>query len=77
MAMDAGGNPVSPANGQEANSNTNSNNRGNNKNTNSQQSGKVTRKIKGQKEIVIEVAALKGKGYPAPIDDQAVKKAKQ
>jgi lipoprotein-anchoring transpeptidase ErfK/SrfK len=27
--------------------------------------GKVTRTIKGKKEIVIEIAALKGKGYPA------------
>ena len=28
-------------------------------------SGKVTRNFKGKKEIVIEIAALKGKGYPA------------
>ena len=28
---------------------------------------KVTRTVKGKKEIVIEVAALKGKGYPAPV----------
>jgi lipoprotein-anchoring transpeptidase ErfK/SrfK len=27
----------------------------------------VTRTVKGKKEIVIEVAALKGKGYPAPV----------
>ena len=27
-------------------------------------SGRVTRTVKGQKEIVIEIAALKGKGYP-------------
>jgi lipoprotein-anchoring transpeptidase ErfK/SrfK len=31
-------------------------------------SGKVTSTIKGRKEIVIEIAALKGKGYPAPVD---------
>jgi len=31
------------------------------------ESNKVTRTIKGQKEIVIELAALKGKGYPAPV----------
>jgi hypothetical protein len=31
-------------------------------------SGKVTRTIKGSKEAVIEIAALKGKGYPAPVD---------
>jgi lipoprotein-anchoring transpeptidase ErfK/SrfK len=29
--------------------------------------GKVTRAVKGKKEIVIEIAALKGKGYPAPV----------
>ncbi len=29
--------------------------------------GKVTRTIKGSKEVVIEIAALKGKGYPAPV----------
>lgn len=28
----------------------------------------VTRAVKGKKEIVIEIAALKGKGYPAPVD---------
>jgi hypothetical protein len=31
-------------------------------------SGKVTRTIKGSKEVVIEIAALKGKGYPAPVN---------
>jgi lipoprotein-anchoring transpeptidase ErfK/SrfK len=30
--------------------------------------GKVTRTIKGTKEVVVEIAALAGKGYPAPID---------
>jgi lipoprotein-anchoring transpeptidase ErfK/SrfK len=30
-------------------------------------SEKVTRRIKGEKEIVIEIAALAGKGYPAPV----------
>ncbi|HYJ45487.1 MAG TPA: L,D-transpeptidase family protein [Pyrinomonadaceae bacterium] len=29
-------------------------------------SGKVTRAVKGRKEVVVEIAALKGKGYPAP-----------
>ncbi|HEY0006363.1 MAG TPA: L,D-transpeptidase [Pyrinomonadaceae bacterium] len=29
---------------------------------------KVTRTVKGQKEIVLEIAALQGKGYPAPVD---------
>lgn len=30
--------------------------------------GVVTRTIKGQKEVVVEIAALEGKGYPAPVD---------
>ena len=32
------------------------------------ESAHVTRTIKGQKEIVIDIAALKGKGYPAPVN---------
>ncbi|HEX8476392.1 MAG TPA: L,D-transpeptidase [Pyrinomonadaceae bacterium] len=40
----------------------------NSKNANSNTGGeRVTRNIKGQKEIVIEIAALRGKGYPAPV----------
>ncbi len=30
--------------------------------------GKVTRAVKGKKEIVIEISALKGKGYPAAVE---------
>jgi len=30
-------------------------------------SGKVTRRIKGEKEMAIEIAALAGKGYSAPV----------
>lgn len=30
-------------------------------------SSKVTRNVKGAKEVVIEIPALKGKGYPAPV----------
>jgi hypothetical protein len=29
---------------------------------------KTPRAVKNQKEIAIEIAALKGKGYPAPVD---------
>ncbi len=73
MAIDATGNPVEAnvnAN-VNANSNTNSNsnantNKSNTKNANSQDSG-VTRTIKGRKEISFDIAALKGKGYPAAI----------
>lgn len=39
--------------------------------------GKVTRNFKGKKEIIIEVAALKGKGYPAmAVRDAGTRKAK-
>jgi hypothetical protein len=31
------------------------------------ESGKVTRTMKGAKEVVITIAALKDKGYPAPV----------
>lgn len=31
--------------------------------------GRLTRTIKGQKEAVVEIAALAGKGYPAPVED--------
>lgn len=31
------------------------------------ESGKVTRAVKGAKEVVIAIAALQGKGYPAPV----------
>ena len=31
-------------------------------------SGKVTRTIRGDKAVVVEIAALVGKGYPAPVD---------
>jgi lipoprotein-anchoring transpeptidase ErfK/SrfK len=33
-----------------------------------EKSGRVTYSVKGQKEIVVEVAALSGKGYPAPVN---------
>ncbi|HZG53534.1 MAG TPA: L,D-transpeptidase [Pyrinomonadaceae bacterium] len=78
MARDAKGNPAdgapdasasaSPeANNKNANSNANGNaNKNANKKTDAE-NAKVTRTVKGQKEIVIELAALRGKGYPAPV----------
>ena len=30
--------------------------------------GRVTYTVKGEKQVVIEIAALKGKGYPAPVN---------
>ena len=66
MAYDATGDKVEP----NANMNSNSNSTGKNapanqKNANSD--GKVTRNIKGQKEVSFELAELKGKGYPAAV----------
>jgi lipoprotein-anchoring transpeptidase ErfK/SrfK len=62
MAVDAGGAPV------DGNVNSNSSNASSANKNASSQSDKVTRNIKGEKEIVVEIAALKGKGYPAPVD---------
>ena len=53
MSIPADGKPDTAAN---SNSNRNSN------------SGKVTRNVKGKKEIVVPVAALAGKGYPTAVD---------
>ncbi len=45
--------------------------------TKARTSGRVTRNFKGKKEIVIEIAALKGKGYPAmAVSGSATPKAK-
>lgn len=38
-----------------------------NSNSANRKSKKVTRNIKGKKEIVVEIPALAGKGYPAPV----------
>jgi hypothetical protein len=61
MSRDATGKPATGA------SNDNSNT-AKNGGKNSNASGKVTSTIKGQKEIVINIAALAGKGYPAPVN---------
>jgi lipoprotein-anchoring transpeptidase ErfK/SrfK len=57
--MNGNSNAASPKNGDK-NKNANGNVRAD--------KGKVTRAVNGRKEIVIEVASLKGKGYPAPVD---------
>lgn len=56
MAFDAQGNPVSE------------NDPNRDKQANANKSGKVTRVIKGKKEIVIQLPQLAGKGYPAPVN---------
>jgi len=35
--------------------------------------GQVTRSVVGQREIVVRIAALKGKGYPLPVDNNSGK----
>ena len=55
MARDAHGNPI------EATPTPS-------KSKKKKESGSVTYTIKGEKQIVIEVAALSGKGYPAPVN---------
>ena len=52
--------------------NTNSSNA--NKKEDKNESSKVTRNIKGQKEIVIVLPQLNGKGYPLPVNLSAVTK---
>ena len=64
-----------PANGDNsnaknanANSNTNTNARNTNTRRSNQPAERVTRTVKGQKEITIDIAALQGKGYPVPVN---------
>ena len=52
MAIDAHGQPVDEGDSNKKPSN----------------SAKVTKTMKGAKEVVVDVAALKGKGYPAPVN---------
>jgi lipoprotein-anchoring transpeptidase ErfK/SrfK len=61
MARDAQGNPTD---GQPAASPSPTPGKGVNKNANVRE----TKTIKGQKEVVIDIAALRGKGYPAPVN---------
>jgi lipoprotein-anchoring transpeptidase ErfK/SrfK len=61
MARDAQGNP---ADGQPSASPTPTPGKGANKNANVRE----TKTVKGQKEVVIDIAALRGKGYPAPVN---------
>lgn len=61
MARDAQGNP---ADGQPAASPSPTPGKAANKNADVRE----TKTIKGQKEVVIDIAALRGKGYPAPVN---------
>ena len=55
MAVDAQGEKVEEPTNSDSNSNKNN-------------SAKVTRNIKGDKSVTVEIAALRGKGYPAPVN---------
>ncbi len=77
MALDATGQPMDGSNmGSNSNSNSNSNTNGNsnqknagNSKTNENSKGEaVTRNVKGKKELSFDIAELKGKGYPAPVN---------
>lgn len=77
MARDAIGNPAdgqpsaSPGASMNTNASANTNkNASGSKNANAGDE-KVTRTIKGRKEVVIQLAALAGKGYPAPVGTDA------
>jgi lipoprotein-anchoring transpeptidase ErfK/SrfK len=66
MARDAKGNPADGTPDASPSATPEANNKNANKKADAE-GGKVTRTVKGQKEIVIELAALRGKGYPAPV----------
>ena len=70
MAINASGNPVEGNGGSNsnfANSNITNTNNLNSKNNSNTKDASVTRNIKGKKEISFDIAALKGKGYPAAL----------
>ncbi len=74
MAHDAQGKLAGGTDNKNANTkndNAKNDNTAASKNSNkpdAKESARVTRTVKGKKEIVIELAALKGKGYPAPVN---------
>ncbi|HEY8561456.1 MAG TPA: L,D-transpeptidase [Pyrinomonadaceae bacterium] len=68
MAFDASGNPVDQNVTANANANANANsNKDKNKNSNANDD-RVTKNIKGKKEVSFQLAELQGKGYPAPVN---------
>ncbi len=66
MAVDAQGSPVETD--TNANSNMASSNSAKVGKAANSGDGKVTRKIKGKKELVFDLAELRGKGYPAAVN---------
>lgn len=68
MAIDALGNPVEMNMNSNTNINSNSKNDKNKPANVNTKDGSVTRTIKGKKEVTFQLAELKGKGYPAPVN---------
>lgn len=72
MALDATGDAVDPNAGNNAkgNSNQNSNQKDstNSKPGDKPKQPKITSTVKGKKEVSFDIAELKGKGYPAPVN---------
>ncbi|MCA1633890.1 MAG: L,D-transpeptidase [Acidobacteria bacterium] len=67
MARDAKGNPTDGAPAATPTPAKNANEKAGKK-PDKKDGDRVTRTVKGQKEVVIEIAALRGKGYPAPVN---------
>ncbi|HEY9286277.1 MAG TPA: L,D-transpeptidase, partial [Pyrinomonadaceae bacterium] len=66
-ANDNNANNANAKNANAKNANANAKNT-NTRRASSQPAERVTRTVKGQKEITIDIAALQGKGYPAPVN---------
>ncbi len=77
MARDAEGNAADPSTAAQPLSQSNGNSAAQKSNQNSNAKVKETKTVKGQKEVVIELAALRGKGYPAPVDLNTGAKSKK
>lgn len=60
---------TSNKNSDTQNKSANTSKKGESSSNSNANGGHVTRNVKGQKEIVVEIEALKGKGYPAPVGD--------
>jgi type II secretory pathway pseudopilin PulG len=65
MARDAQGNPADGQPSASPGPAADNKNKSKNANTGGE---RVTRTVKGRKEIVLDIAALQGKGYPAPVN---------
>jgi lipoprotein-anchoring transpeptidase ErfK/SrfK len=70
MSRDAKGRLDTPATNGNGNGNANANANANtsSRNASNRNSASVTRSVKGPKEVTVEIAALQGKGYPAPVE---------